>query len=55
MAAQLAGQAVALRTTARHLILFYYDDDQISLESFLTYKILPLGTTNAHRKSAGER
>lgn len=55
MVAQLASRAVALRTTARHLVLFYYDDDQISLGSFLTYKILPLGTTNAHRRSAGKR
>ncbi|HZU00705.1 MAG TPA: hypothetical protein VFA10_13640 [Ktedonobacteraceae bacterium] len=55
MAVQLASRAVALRTTARHLVLFYYDDDQISLGSFLIYKILPLGTTHAHRKSIGKR
>ena len=37
--------AVVLRTIARHLVLFYYDDYQISLQSFLTSKILPLGKT----------
>ena len=49
MAAELATREVALRTIARHLVLFYYDDDQISLGSFLTYKILPLGKTNEER------
>jgi 2'-5' RNA ligase len=46
IAAELASREIALRATARHLVLFYYDDDQISLGSFLTYKILPLGKTN---------
>lgn len=55
IAAQLASRQVALRTTARHLVLFYYDDDQISLGSFLTYKILPLGTTKEHQSSGSER
>lgn len=43
MVAKLASQYVALQIIARHLALFYYDDDQISPGSFLTYKILPLG------------
>jgi 2'-5' RNA ligase len=55
MAAALASRQIALRTTARHLVLFYYDEDQIALGSFLTYKILPLGTTKVHPRSAGER
>jgi 2'-5' RNA ligase len=46
IAAELESCAVVLRTIARHLVLFYYDDDQISPGSFLTYKILPLGKTN---------
>src|SRR5260221_12455952 len=44
--AELESQKVALQAIARHLVLFYYDDDQISLGSFLTYKILPLGKTH---------
>jgi 2'-5' RNA ligase len=43
--AKLESQKVALQAIARHLVLFYYDDDQISLGSFLTYKILPLRKT----------
>jgi 2'-5' RNA ligase len=42
IAAGLASQYIALQTIARHLALFYFDDDQISPGSFLTYKILPL-------------
>ena len=41
-----ASREVALRATAEHLVLFYYDQDQIELGTFLTYKILPLGKTN---------
>ena len=43
MVANLASQNITLQTVAWHLVLFYYDDEQISLGSFLTYKILPLG------------
>lgn len=43
MIAELASRNVAFQAMARHLVLFYYDDDQISPGSFLTYKILPLG------------
>jgi len=46
MASELASREVALRAIARHLVLFYYDDDQLSPGSFLTYKILPLGKAN---------
>lgn len=46
MASELASREVALRATARHVNLFYYDDDQFSPGSFLTYKILPLGKAN---------
>jgi hypothetical protein len=42
IATELASRAVARNATARHLVIFYYDDDQISPGSFLTYKILPL-------------
>lgn len=45
MIAELASRNVAFQAIARHLVLFYYDDDQISPGSFLTYKILPLGKT----------
>lgn len=44
---ELAHREIALHTIARHLVLFYYDEDKISPGSFLTYKILPLGKTNA--------
>jgi hypothetical protein len=44
-----------LRTTARHLVLFYYDEDQISLGSFLTYKILPLENETAEKMNLGMR
>jgi 2'-5' RNA ligase len=39
---EFAYREFALRTIARHVVLFYYDDDQISPGSFLSYKILPL-------------
>lgn len=45
MIAEFASRNVAFRAVARHLVLFYYDDDQISPGSFLTYKILTLGKT----------
>lgn len=45
IAAELESREVVLRAVARHLVLFYYDDNQISPGSFLTYKILPLGKT----------
>jgi 2'-5' RNA ligase len=43
--AELESGNVALQAIARHLVLFYYDDDQILPGSFLTYKILPLEKT----------
>ncbi|HEX4204437.1 MAG TPA: 2'-5' RNA ligase family protein [Ktedonobacteraceae bacterium] len=43
MVAELESRNVAFQATARHLALFYYDDDQFGPASFLTYKILPLG------------
>jgi 2'-5' RNA ligase len=46
IATSLARREVALRATAEHLALFYYDTDQIELGTFLTYKILPQGKTN---------
>jgi len=52
IATELASREVMLRATARHLVLFYYDDDQISLGSFLTYKILPLGKTSVGLSSS---
>ncbi|HLZ60068.1 MAG TPA: 2'-5' RNA ligase family protein [Ktedonosporobacter sp.] len=45
MVAELESRNVAFQAIARHLVLFYYDDDQYSPGSFLTYKILPLGKT----------
>jgi 2'-5' RNA ligase len=42
MVAELENWNVAFQAIARHLVLFYYDDDQIRPASFLTYKILPL-------------
>ena len=43
---ELASREIALDTIARQVVLFYYDDDQISPGSFLTYKILPIRKTN---------
>jgi 2'-5' RNA ligase len=43
---ELESQNIAFQAIARHLVMCYYDDDQISPGSFLTYKILPLGKTH---------
>lgn len=45
IATEQACGEVVLRTIARHLVLFYDDDEQISPQSFPTSKILPLGKT----------
>lgn len=45
MVAELENRNVTFQAIARHLVLFYYDDDQGLPGSFLTYKILPLGKT----------
>jgi 2'-5' RNA ligase len=45
MVAELESRNIAFQAIARHLVLFYYDDDQGRPASFLSYKILPLGKT----------
>ena len=52
--AELARREIALRTIARRLVMFYYDEEPISPGSFLTYKILPLGKTNPRLYKAME-
>jgi 2'-5' RNA ligase len=45
--AEIAHKEVNLRYTARHLAMFVYDEPMGPHGEYLTYKILPIGTTMA--------
>jgi len=40
---KLKAKVINLRYIAKEIVMFYYDDDNYSIGSFITYKILPLG------------